>query len=378
MSSDSKGARTALVLSGGGARGAYQAGVMQGLRDLGVLDSPTVRIDTFVGSSAGAINSTMLAAHADSPSRGIDALVDLWSGIQANQIFRTDVRSIGSTGVRWAWDLTFGGAVGGVASKSLLDTSPLREFLTENLPFEQLGSQLEAGALHALALSATDLTTADGVLFLQGQPDVQPWERRRWRIEPTRIGPEHVLASSAIPMLFPSVEIDGRHFGDGSVRNTSPLSPAINLGAEKVIAVSVREPAQTTPRKRRHEAPSIAQIAGVLLDAVMLDAIEVDIDHSERVNRSVTTYHRGTSPSSFRKVDVLWIQPSANFTAVAEEFSRRIPAVVRYVMRGLGSEDATHELSSYLLFDSEFCGRLIEIGRGDVEAARGDIEAFFA
>jgi NTE family protein len=156
------------------------------------------------------------------------------------------------------------------------------------------------------------------------------------------------------------------------------LSPAINLGAEKVIAVSVREPAPTTARKRRREAPSIAQIAGVLLDAVMLDAIEVDLDHSERVNRSVTTYHSNTSPSSFRNVDVLWIQPSANFTVVAEEFTRQIPAVVRYVMRGLGSEDATHELSSYLLFDSEFCSRLIEIGQSDVAAAREEIEAFFA
>ncbi|MCP3984209.1 MAG: patatin-like phospholipase family protein [bacterium] len=377
MNADPKRARTALVLSGGGARGAYQAGVLDGLRDLGVLDSPAVRIDTFVGSSAGAINSAMLATHADSLSKGIDALVKLWSEVEASQIFRTDVRSIGSTGVRWAWDLTFGGAVGGVAPKSLLDTEPLLEFLKKNLPFKRLKSQIQDGALHALALSATDLATADGVLFLHGQPDIPLWERRRWRIEPTRIRAQHVLASSAIPVLFPSVSVEGRHFGDGSVRNTSPLSPAINLGAEKVVAVSVREPAQANARRPLREAPSIAQIAGVLLDAVMLDAVEVDIDHSERVNRSVTTYHSGDSPSSFRNVDVLWIQPSENFTAVAEEYSRQIPAVVRYVMRGLGSEDATHELSSYLLFDSEFCSRLIEIGRSDVAAVRADIEAFF-
>ncbi len=378
MTSDSKGTRTAMVLSGGGARGAYQAGVLQGLRDLGVLDSPAVCIDTFVGSSAGAINASMLATHADSLSNGIDSLVDLWSGVRADQVFRTDARSIGKTGVRWAWDLTLGGAVGGVAPKSLLDTSPLRQFLTKHLAFERIDAQIREGALHALALSATDLSTADGVLFLQGQSDISPWERRRWRIEPTQISAEHVLASSAIPLLFPSVEVGGHHFGDGSVRNTSPLSPAINLGAEKVIAVSVREPARPTAKQPGREAPSIAQIVGVLLDAVMLDAIEVDLDHSERVNRSVRTYHSSVEPSPFRNVDVLWIQPSADFTAVAEEFAHQIPAVVRYVMRGLGSEEATHELSSYLLFDSKFCGRLIEIGRADVAAARTEVEAFFA
>jgi NTE family protein len=375
--SSAKCPRTALVLAGGGARGAYQVGVLGGLQELGLLAPSTSGLDVFVGSSAGAINSTMLAAHAADLGAGIETLEDLWRNVRAQDVFRTDVRSIGSTGARWAWDLTFGGAVGGVAPKALLDTSPLREFLPEHIPFEQLDSQIEQGALHALAIAATDLSNADGVLFVHGNPDISMWERRRWRIERAHIGTEHVMASSSIPIFFPPIEVDGRYFGDGSVRNTAPLSPAINLGADRIIAVSVREPTHVSARARRAEAPSIAEIAGVLLDAVMLDAIEVDIDHSERINRGVVEYHRGSDSGPFRHVNVLWIQPSQDFTALAAEFSHRIPAVMRYVMRGLGSEEAMTELTSYLLFDPEFCARLIEVGRADVEAARPSIEAFF-
>jgi NTE family protein len=370
-------ARTALVLAGGGARGAYQVGVLRGLQELGVLEPGRSGLDVFVGSSAGAINSSMLAAHAGQLDRGIATLEDLWGNIHAHDVFRTDVLAIGSTGVRWAWDLTLGGAIGGVAPKSLLDTSPLREFLGEHIPFERLAAQIEDGALHALALAATDLTSADGVLFVHGDPDVEVWERRRWQIEKAHIRTQHVLASSAIPIFFPSVEVDGRHFGDGSIRNTAPLSPAINLGAERIIAISVREPTHASDRRGKAEPPSIAEIAGVLLDAVMLDAIEVDIDHSERVNRSVVAYRRPGDGGPFRHVDVLWIQPSQDFNVLAAEFSHRIPAVVRYVMRGLGSEDTMTELTSYLLFDAEFCSRLIEAGRADVEAAKPAIEDFF-
>lgn len=373
--------RTALVLAGGGARGAYQVGVLRGLQELGVLEPSVSGLDVFVGSSAGAINSTMLAAHAGDIDVGIATLEDLWAHIRAQDVFRTDVRSIGSTGVRWAWDLTFGGAIGGVAPKSLLDTAPLREFLPKHIPFKRLDAQVEAGALHALAIAATDLTNADGVLFVHGDPEIEMWERRRWQIEKAHIRTQHVMASSAIPIFFPSVKVDGRHCGDGSVRNTAPLSPAINLGADRIIAISVREPTHVSTasrRARKGDAPSIAQIAGVLLDAVMLDAIEVDIDHSERVNRSVVTYQRQADAGPFRHVDVMWIQPTQDFTGLAAEFSHRIPPVVRYVMRGLGNEEATTDLTSYLLFDPEYCQRLIEAGRADVEAARTSIEAFFA
>ena len=351
---------------------------MAGLADLGILTASRCGLDTFVGSSAGAINSSMLAAYAGDLESGVGTLEQLWKGVQADDVFRTDVRSVGSTGAKWAWDLTFGGALGGGDPKSLLDTAPLKTFLESNLPFDRLDEQLRSEALHALALSSTDLTTADGVLFLHGQPEIRLWERRRWEVRRARIRAEHVMASSAIPVFFPAVEIEGRFYGDGSVRNTAPLSPAINLGAERILAISVREPTAPVHAEGPVPSPSIAQIAGVLLDAVMLDAIEVDLDHSMRVNRSVRSWRIPESANQFRDVDVLWIQPTENFTELASEFTHEIPGVIRYLMRGLGSEETITELASYLLFVPGFTSRLIEAGRADVANARETIEEFFA
>lgn len=371
-------ARTALVLSGGGARGAYQVGVLRGLADLGLLDRGRLGLDVLVGSSAGAINSGMLAAHADDFPAGVAALEAIWANLEAKQVFRTDVRTLSGIGVKWAWDLTFGGALGGVTPKALLDTAPLRALLEERVPWQRLDEAVRSGALHALAITATDLYSGDGTIFLHAAADAANWERRRWRIDRTAMRAEHLLASSAIPIFFPSVEIGGRHFGDGSVRNTTPLSPAINLGAERIIAVSVREPAPAAQQTMNRPAPTIAQIAGVLLDAVMLDAIEVDVEHSARVNHSVIACSTAGPGSPFRKVEVLWLRPSQNLTAIAADLAHRIPAIVRYLMRGLGSEESITELSSYLLFDTAFCERLIEIGRADVADARDDILAFLA
>lgn len=368
--------RTALVLSGGGARGAYQVGVLRGLLDLGVLRRS---FDILVGSSAGAINVGALAAHAADFDDSVLRLERFWSQLQAKQVFRTDVGSLGSTGVRWAWDLTLGGAFGHVAPKALLDTTPLRRLLARRIPFEQIESNLRHRVLHAVAVAATDLHSAEGVLFVDARAGVPLWERRRWRIERTQLRVEHLLASSAIPIFFPSVAVGGRYFGDGCVRNTAPLSPAINLGADRIVAIGVRGPRWDAQTAAPERPPSIAEIAGVLLDAVMLDALEVDIGHSERVSASVVTCQTTTAASGcLRPVDVLWLRPSTSIAAIAAEMERHIPVVVRYLMRGLGTDEAITDLASYLLFDAAFCSRLIELGRADVAAARPRIEAFFA
>lgn len=365
--------RTALVLSGGGARGAYQAGVLRGLLDAGLFQPG---VDLLVGSSAGAINAALLAAYASEPETGVAQLEKLWNTIQPQHVFRTDLRSLGGIGMRWVRDLSFGGVLRRTGAKSLLDTAPLREFLSEAIPFEKIDQNIEGGALRALAIPATDLYTADGVVFLDAPPDVPLWQRGRWSVERVRIGVDHLMCSSAIPMLFPSVEIDGRHFGDGSVRNTAPLSPAINLGADRIIAIGVRQPGSETGSMTRSKPPSIAQVAGALLDAVMLDAIAVDVEHSERVNTSVLKLPSESREHPFRWIDVLWLSPSRHFREIVGEFAHRIPPIVRYLMRGLGTDDETRELASYLLFDAEFCGRLVELGRSDVESRREEVLAF--
>lgn len=367
----------ALVLSGGGARAAYQVGALQGLLDAGLLEDGG-GFDVLCGSSAGAINASMLAAHARDLRAGVERLAQVWGAIEPQQVFRTDVRSLGGIGMRWVRDLSFGGLLRRVAPKFLLDTAPLRALLAAQIPFDRIDGHLEEGAFHALALPATDLYTADGVVFLAARPDVALWRRGRWSVERTRIGVEHVMASSAIPIFFPSVEIEGRHLGDGSVRNTAPLSPAINLGASRIIAIGVRQPVTETGRVPRSRPPSIAQVAGALLDAVMLDAVGVDVEHSERINTSVIVGPGSRPDEPFRWVDVLWLSPRRHFHEIAREFSHRIPPIVRYLMRGLGSSDEITELASYLLFDGAYCRRLMEIGRSDSEARRDEIRDFLA
>ena len=367
-----------MVLSGGGARGAYQAGVLQGLVDIGLLPEGRSTFDVVVGSSAGSINAGMLAAYADDPCAGVARLVDVWSTLEAQNVFRTDIGSLGRIGMRWAWDLSFGGALRRVQPKALLDTAPLRKLL-RRIPLARIDDHIKAGALFALAIAATDLYTSTGYLFVHGHPDVRPWKRSRWRVEPTRVQIDHLMASSAIPIFFPSIQIDGRHFGDGCLRNTSPLSPAINLGADRVVAIGVLGPGPPEePKSKKLPPPTIAQIAGVLLDAVMLDAIESDVEHAGRVNTSVLSVQGPDATNPFRWIDVLWLSPSMEIGAIAASLADRVPPILRYLMRGLGTDEAITELLSYLLFDPVFCGRLIELGRADVVAARTQIEQFFA
>ena len=370
--------RTALVLSGGGARGAYQAGVLQGLADIDMIGPSGSPFDIIVGSSAGSINAGMLAAHADTLRAGVDRLLDVWSGITASDVFRTDLRSLGSIGARWAWDLSFGGALRRSQPKSLLDTAPLRRLLGR-IPLSRIEAHVASGALRAVAVAATDLYSSNGYLFVQGHPSIRPWKRSRWRIEKTRLTADHLLASSAIPIFFPSVRIDGRHFGDGCIRNTAPLSPAINLGADRIVVIGVQGPGiEEAENGKRLPPPTIAQIAGVLLDAVMLDAVESDVEHSARVNRSVLSCRTRGTGGVFRWVDVLWLRPSMNVGAIAAELADHVPPPLRYLMRGLGTDESITQLLRYLLFDPAFTARLIAAGRADVRAARAEIARFTA
>lgn len=352
--------------------------MLRGLVELGLVAAERSDFGILVGSSAGAINAAALASRADRFLDGLDRLEQAWRGMEPQQVFRTDVRSLGRIGYRWVRDLSFGGFLRRVGPKSLLDTAPLRVLLRERVAFQELDARVTDGSLHALAISATDLYTGTGVVFVHGQPGIPLWTRSRWSIERTRIEIDHVMASSAIPVFFPSVAMDGRHFGDGCIRNTTPLSPAIHLGADRIVAIGVRG---ATPRtraiQRTRAAPSLAQVAGVLLDAVLLDAIEIDVEHSGRVNQGVVSVATDDPKNPFRWIDVLWLRPSRSVADIAGEFADKIPAVVRYLMRGLGTDEATTDLASYLLFDSAYCSRLVDLGRSDVLGAEAEIRGFF-
>ena len=303
----------------------------------------------------------------------------MWGSVRADLVFRTDMLSLGGITVSWMRDLYLGGLLGRTSPKSLLDTSPLRGWLGAHIPIDRVGANVDSGALTALAVTATDLHSADGVVFVQSRLDLPLWQRTRWRIEASVIGIEHLMASSAIPVFFPSVEVGGRHFGDGSIRNTAPLSPAIQLGADRIVAVGVR---QSRPRDLaaipRGSPPTIAHVAAAVFDAVMLDAFEADVAHSERisdcVSRRVVAAPNGVG---LRSIKVLWITPSRPIRPIAAEHLGGIPPLVRYLLRGLGDQNAVVELASYLLFDAAFCRRLIDLGRRDVLARSEEVRRFF-
>src|SRR5262249_28542790 len=224
--------RIALVLSGGGARGAYQVGVLRGLVEQGFLAQDRARVDILVGSSAGSINVAAVAARSDDLHTGITRLERIWREIRPAQVYRTDMASLGRIGARWAWDLSFGGATGHVQPKSLLDTAPLWELLAAHIPFERIAANVADRRVAALAIIATDLYTSNGVIFLDAATDTPLWTRRRWRIERTPIRVEHLVASSAIPIFFPSVAIGGRALARGSLRTPPPPRPPTTLGGD--------------------------------------------------------------------------------------------------------------------------------------------------
>lgn len=361
-----------LVLSGGGARGAYQVGVLAAIaeisRELG-LKNP---FKVYTGVSAGAINTAFLAAGSEDFYETTQGLVKLWKHLTSDQIFYTDVTSIGRIGLKWLEDLSFGGMTNGASGRSLLDTKPLRELLHENLHFPNIQKNIVSGKLRAAAVTAMDYQTSSGVTFVQGAADVKMWSKSRRHSERCSLSTDHIMASSAIPILFPSAQVGMSFYGDGCIRNQSPCGPAIDLGAQTLIVIGVRkmvdvlEFTSNKPRSEIIKAPSIARIVNVILNAVMLDGIEVDLERLEHINKlSEQINQTQTQKSSFHKIDYCLISPSADIAVLAEENAHKLPRIIRYMLKGLGTLQDAKELISYLLFEPTFCSQLIDIGFTD-------------
>jgi NTE family protein len=377
-------ASVGLVLSGGGARAAYQVGAVRAIRDIcGAGNCP---FDVYAGLSAGAINSATLASRADSFDAGVRMLTETWASLTPDLVYRTEPRKFAGIGVRWFKDLTLGGAVGIGNVNYLLDNAPLRELLSQRLDLGTIPRHVASGALRGLALSATNYLTGTIVSFFDGQPDIKPWVRHD-RIafrEPLTL--DHVMASAAIPIFFPPVSIRGRLFGDGGVRMTTPVSPAIHLGAEKIVAIGIRyarTTAQTVSLNREvcAESVSIAQIGGVLMNALFLDSLDNDLERLQRINRTlgfISVEMRAQHPDMLRRIPALSLRPSQDLGRLAADEYRRFPGMLRYLLRGIGATgDAGWDLLSYLAFQPGYVGKLMELGYDDTIARRAEIEAFF-
>ena len=371
-----------LVLSGGGARGAYQVGVLSAISEILKKNKIQKRFDIYTGVSAGAINAAWLAAHAQDFHVATRKLNYLWSRIHSEQVFYTDAMNLGKIGLKWVGELSFGGVTGSTPGKALLDTAPLSQLLSSHLDFSKIDQNIDAGHLKALAITAVDYQTSDAITFVQGKDHLPVWNKARRRSERTQIGTNHIMASSAIPMLFPPIQVDDRHFGDGCVRNTHPCGPSIYLGAKKLIIIGVRKLNETADDRRAIAAsgpPSVARVVNLILNAVLLDSVELDVERLERVNeflRRVPAEHR--SNLNYKPIDYAWISPSADIGAIAGSKANNLPRVIRYLLKGLGSLQDASEIVSYLLFDPAFCSQLIEIGYEDGIKQTEDILKIFA
>lgn len=369
-----------LILTGGGARAAYQVGVLKGLAELTPYRA-SLPFKVLCGTSAGALNAAALAVNARHFRKGVRYLLDIWSNARVTDVYRADLLGVLDNSGRWLLGLILSMFGSNRMNRvSLLDSTPLRTFLERILPCELIQRQIDNGALYALGVTASGYATGQSVTFYQGAPEIRPWKRARRVGIPTRIEVQHLLASSALPFIFPAVRVNREFFGDGSMRQIAPISSALHLGAERVLVVGVGQRAADEPDKRPkiEHYPSLAEIAGHALNSIFLDGLEVDLERLHRINDAV-----GAIPEAMRtqldlhQIDALVITPSQPLEKIAERYVRHLPWTIRVLLRLLGvrrSSDAN--LVSYLLFEKDYCRALIELGYQDVMSRREEILQF--
>jgi NTE family protein len=365
--------RLALVLTGGGARAAYQAGAIRALAELWPERHSPFRIIT--GISAGSINACLLAHYSDDFLAGAERLWSLWHNLTIDQVFRTDGFSLLRIGAFILRDLILGGFFRPrPGSAHLLETEPLRRLIENNVDFDRIHNLVERGVLHGFAVTATNYHIGSAVTFFDADPSVQGWARNNHLGLRTHIRSEHILASSSIPIFFPAVRIGRSYFGDGTVRLLSPLSPSLRLGADALLAVGVRKPPVPSRLAEQNERPgrdvSFADIAGVVLNAVFLDTLETDLERLLRFNRtlhSMSPEARASLQQNWRIIEAESLQPSRDLGLGASGQSERYPFVLRHLLRGLGVERRRgSDVSSYLAFDYHYTAKLLRIGYNDV------------
>lgn len=385
---------SALLLTGGGARAAYQAGVLQALaelkREAGVRGSP---FDILVGTSAGAINAAALACVIDRFDLAVDVLGQLWAELSVDHVYRADALGVLRTGSRWMTMLSLGWALRKwrrTMPRSLLDNSPLREFLHDHIHLGRLPRLIERGHLRALAISGSSYTTGEHITFYQSREAVAPWTRSQRRAVPGPITLDHLMASSAIPFIFPAQPVamaDGTEWlGDGSMRQSAPMSPAVHLGAERVFVIGagrMQEPQHLAAQRRLDGSPGIAHIAGHAMSSIFLDALSTDIERALRINKTLALLppeQRMATP--LRAIDVLVIAPSRRLDELAGEHQQELPGPIRALLgtmgvRGQGRAATGSALASYLLFVPGYVNALIELGVKDTLAQREAVLSFF-
>lgn len=367
------GKKTALILSGGGARGAYQVGVLKGLAEILKAKKIQDPFQILSGVSAGAINTAKLASSPDDFSTSVEKLVYLWSQLKSDHVFKMNLLSFNS--------LSITKLLGGKSSfnfNSLLDTEPLKQLLEENIDFEQIAQNVKNKKYESVIITANNYFNKAAVSFIdKSSTKKDKWNDSRRIPEYTPIALEHVMASSAIPVLFPPITIDGVDYGDGCVRNSTPCSPSLRMGANKLFVVGVRAQKpfdHAMPETRKHA--SFVTIINTLLNAVLLDSVEQDVHRILRINELVRQCNSST-PTTLKEIPALCISPSLNIGELAREYAHHLPRILRTSLNTFGSLDDANEIISYLMFDAEFCKKLISYGYDDAFTHEKKIHEFF-
>lgn len=368
--------KTGLVMTGGGARAAYQVGVVRALYE--ILGKEKRLFDVISGNSAGAINSTYLAANCENWDVATKNLVELWTRVRPQNIFDLRKRTISDLGLKWISGTVFGGLTPkGSHVNHLLDTSPLRALAGREVDFSHIKQNIEGNLLQGISLSATNYNSGSSVVFYQAQGNIKDWSRSDRFSVRTDLNVDHLMASAAIPFFFPPVQIKESFYGDGCIRQTTPLSPAIHLGAEKIIAIGVRYSQDPGSMKEKTFSlfpnPTMGQIAGTLLNAIFLDSLDADVERLRRINALIS---EGAHPE-LKSIPTLLIRPSRDLGEMSCDITGELPGILRYLLKGIGvTGEEGLDLLSYLAFDPSYTKPLVELGYDDTHKMKDQILRF--
>ncbi len=365
----------ALVLSGGGARGAYQVGVLKAIAEWLPADAPCP-FEVLVGTSAGALNAAAIGARAHSLREAVQSLEEVWSNFRVEQVMQASSLTMLRSGLHWMVSLLSAGWIA-KPPRSLFDTTPLHRLLARVVPLEQIPAQIAAGRLHALAVATTSYTTGQAVAFFDGTDDIADWHRVRRAGHRRRIDLDVLMASAAIPFIFPASSIDGNHYGDGAMRQLAPLSPAVHLGANRVLVIGTRGSAAATPPTGAitQAPPSPAHLLGFVLDSLFTDGLSIDLERLNQINRLIVA----AGHTEHRPIRATVIQPSVDPTVIAMKHERCMPRSIRTLLRTMGAYEARGGLLvSYLLFDKSYTCELMAMGYADAQAQRAEIVPYLA
>jgi len=366
--------KSGLVLQGGGARGAYQVGVIKALGEIAQTRRSPFQVIT--GASVGAINAAPLAASANDFKHGTQHLETLWRGLTCDSIYDTRAIAICMSSVKWLTTIAFGGL--GIGDPcALLDNAPLGRLLEES--FDQRGIELalKTGALDALAISASGYGDGSSTTFFQAGPDVDEWKRARRQGQKTTLNHRHLLASSALPFVFPAIGIDGRYYGDGALRLATPLSPAIQLGAERLVIIGVRDKTIDEPSSHAEKYPSIGEMVGHAIDIIFNDDLDMDIERLSRINRTIGMLDEDQQAElGLCNIETVVLQPSKDLREIALRHAHEIPNTIKLLFKSIGAWGRDGRLISYLLFEPPYIGELIDLGYGDTMDRRSELTAW--